>query len=126
MLLLTRRIGERLVVGSNIWLKIMGVKGRQVILGIDAPVDVPVHREEIHERINLEGSQKEHNSWKKKMQLYDMLSHRYHFDILDGSLHFISDDNHHEGAMTMTQHERLNMFVNITRLLETISKGEFI
>lgn len=123
MLVLTRKIGERLVINSNIWLKILAVKGRQILLGIDAPKDIHINREEVQERIDTEGYQKEITTWRKKLQLYDMFNYRYHFEIEDGSLHFISDDRNHEGGMTFTQHERLNMFINLTRLLETISKG---
>ncbi len=126
MLNLTRRIGERLIINNNTWVKILSVKGRQVLLGIDAPDNIPVHREEVQQRIDAEGSHKSNKTWRKTMQLYDMLTHRYSFDILDGSLHYWSEDNQHQGAMTLTQHERLNMFVNLTRLLETVSKGEYI
>lgn len=55
MLILTRRIGESVVIGDNIKLTVLGVKGSQVRLGIDAPKDVAVHREEIYDRIRGEG-----------------------------------------------------------------------
>jgi len=51
MLILTRRIGETLVIGDNTKLTILGVRGHQVRIGIDAPKDVSVHREEIYQRI---------------------------------------------------------------------------
>ncbi len=124
MLILTRKISERLVINNNIWLKIMGVKGRQVLIGIDAPIHIPVHREEIQNEILLNESRPTNHIWRKTMQLYDMMTNRYHFKIENNSLHFASDDLNHEGAMTFTQHERLAMFVNLTRLLEVISKGE--
>ena len=54
MLILTRRIGESVVIGDNIKLTVLGVKGSQVRLGIDAPKDVAVHREEIYDRIKNE------------------------------------------------------------------------
>ena len=54
MLILTRRIGERLVIDGHIYVRILGVKGNQVRLGIDAPEDIPVHREEIQEKIDAE------------------------------------------------------------------------
>ena len=51
MLILTRRVGERLVIGENVTVTVLGVKGHQVRIGIDAPRDVTVHREEIYQRI---------------------------------------------------------------------------
>ena len=52
MLILTRRAGETLMIGENVSIKVLGVKGNQVRIGIDAPKDVAVHREEIFNRIN--------------------------------------------------------------------------
>lgn len=54
MLVLTRYLGESLVIGDNIKLKILNVNGGQVKLGIDAPKDISVYREEIYERIQKE------------------------------------------------------------------------
>jgi carbon storage regulator len=54
MLVLTRRIGEAIRVGHDVVVTIMGLKGNQVRLGIDAPKEVAVHREEIYERIKAE------------------------------------------------------------------------
>ena len=51
MLILTRRIGEKLVIDENVIITMMGVKGSQIRIGIEAPRDVQVHREEIYQRI---------------------------------------------------------------------------
>ena len=54
MLILTRRVGETVMIGNEVTVTVLGVKGNQVRIGIDAPRDVPVHREEIYERIKRE------------------------------------------------------------------------
>ncbi len=54
MLILTRRVGERLMIGDEISVTVLGVKGNQVRLGVHAPADISVHREEIYERIKAE------------------------------------------------------------------------
>jgi carbon storage regulator len=56
MLILTRRIGEVLRVGDDVSITVLGIKGNQVRIGIDAPKDVSVHREEIYQRIKNESS----------------------------------------------------------------------
>jgi len=57
MLILTRRVGETLMVGDDVTITVLGVKGNQVRIGINAPKDVPVHREEIYLRIKDEEQQ---------------------------------------------------------------------
>jgi len=58
MLILTRRIGETLMVGDDVSVTVLGVKGNQVRLGVNAPKEVAVHREEIYERIQQEQDRK--------------------------------------------------------------------
>ena len=57
MLILTRRVGESLVIGKDVTVTVLGVKGNQVRIGIKAPKDVQVHREEIYNRILQEKDQ---------------------------------------------------------------------
>lgn len=54
MLILTRRVGETVMIGGEVTVTVLGIKGNQVRLGINAPKDVAVHREEIFERIKAE------------------------------------------------------------------------
>lgn len=56
MLILTRRVGETLIIGDHVSITVLGVRGHQVRLGVDAPKDVTVHREEIYRRIQNEAS----------------------------------------------------------------------
>ncbi|NGY05350.1 carbon storage regulator CsrA [Solimonas terrae] len=59
MLILTRRVGETVVIGEDIVVTVLGVKGNQVRIGVKAPREVAVHREEIFERIKREGDEGE-------------------------------------------------------------------
>lgn len=56
MLILTRRVGETLMIGDEVSVTVLGVKGNQVRLGVNAPKDIAVHREEIYQRIQHERS----------------------------------------------------------------------
>ena len=57
MLILTRRVGETLMIGDEVSVTVLGIKGNQVRIGVNAPKDVSVHREEIYERIQREKQQ---------------------------------------------------------------------
>lgn len=59
MLILTRKIGEALVIDKDITVTVMGIKGTQIRIGVDAPKDIKVNREEIHNRIAKEQEQKD-------------------------------------------------------------------
>jgi carbon storage regulator len=59
MLILTRRVGETLIIGNEVTVTVLGVKGNQVRLGVNAPKEVSVHREEIHKKILLEKALKD-------------------------------------------------------------------
>ena len=59
MLILTRRVGETLMIGDDVTVTVLGVKGNQVRIGVNAPRDVSVHREEIYDRIKRENGNSE-------------------------------------------------------------------
>ena len=59
MLILTRRAGETIMIGDEVTITVLGIKGNQIRLGVNAPKEIAVHREEIYERILVEREQAE-------------------------------------------------------------------
>ena len=71
MLILTRRVGESIMIGDEVEVRILGVKGNQVRVGINAPRHVTVHREEIYERIRAQGNKEAHQDLKAVIEAVD-------------------------------------------------------
>jgi carbon storage regulator len=71
MLILTRRVGETVMIGDDVTVTVLGVKGNQVRMGINAPRTVAVHREEIFERIKHEGQDSDFVSTSEPMSPAD-------------------------------------------------------
>lgn len=73
MLILTRRVGETVMIGDDVTITVLGVKGNQVRVGINAPKSVAVHREEIYERIKREQQSDQPEAEKPKAEYASIL-----------------------------------------------------
>lgn len=73
MLILTRKLGESITIGDNIKVSVLGIHGRQVRLGIDAPLDVVVHREEVYVKIQAENRKASRSIKGDLMGMVDMI-----------------------------------------------------
>lgn len=76
MLILTRRLGESIAIGDDISIKVLGIQGRQVRIGIVAPPQVSVHREEIYRKIQQENLDASRSSGKDVEKMSDYLRKR--------------------------------------------------
>ena len=77
MLILTRKLGESITIGDNIKVTVLGIYGRQVRLGIDAPLKVVVHREEVYVRIQNENRKASQAGKKDLMTVVSMLKNKF-------------------------------------------------
>ncbi len=83
MLILTRKLGESITIGDNIKVTVLGIYGRQVRLGIDAPLKVVVHREEVYVKIQQENRKAAQAAKKDLMSVVTMLRNKFKGEIKD-------------------------------------------
>ena len=83
MLILTRKLGESINIGDNIKVTVLGIYGRQVRLGIDAPLKVVVHREEVYVKIQNENRKAAQAGKKDLLSVVSMLKDKFKGDIKD-------------------------------------------
>ncbi len=81
MLILTRKLGESITIGDNIKVTVLGIYGRQVRLGIDAPLKVVVHREEVYVKIQQENRKAAQAGKKDLMSVVTMLKNKFKGDL---------------------------------------------
>ena len=81
MLILTRKLGESITIGDNIKVTVLGIYGRQVRLGIDAPLKVVVHREEVYVKIQNENRKAAQAGKKDLMSVVNMLKNKFRGEI---------------------------------------------
>ena len=85
MLILTRKLGESITIGDNIKVTVLGIYGRQVRLGIDAPLKVVVHREEVYVRIQNENRKAAQVGKKDLMSVVNMLKNKFKSEMKPGT-----------------------------------------
>ena len=85
MLILTRKLGESITIGDNIKVTVLGIYGRQVRLGIDAPLKVVVHREEVYVRIQNENRKAAQAGKKDLMSVVNMLKNKFKSEMKPGA-----------------------------------------
>lgn len=97
MLILTRKLGESITIGDNIKVTILGIYGRQVRLGIDAPLKVVVHREEVYIKIQQENRKAAQAGKGDLLSVVTMLRNKFKGDIKPDESQKTSDDQESTG-----------------------------
>jgi carbon storage regulator len=85
LLILTRKLGESITIGDNIKVTVLGIYGRQVRLGIDAPLKVVVHREEVYVKIQNENRKAAQAGKKDLMSVVNMLKNKFKGEVSSGT-----------------------------------------